>query len=163
MASTYTPIATTTLGSAAASYTFSSIPSTYTDLVLVVNGILVSGGGASISLQFNADTASNYSNLYMYGDGTNATSGKNTGANKMSLGWISGAAQGNSIINIQNYSNTTNYKTGIGRGNTANDIVIARVGLWRNTSAISSILVGNDVSINFATGTTFTLYGIAAA
>ena len=35
--STYTPIATTTLGSAG-TITFSSIPSTYTDLVIVLNG-----------------------------------------------------------------------------------------------------------------------------
>jgi hypothetical protein len=38
MAITYEPIATTTLGTAAASVTFSSISGAYTDLVLVCNG-----------------------------------------------------------------------------------------------------------------------------
>ena len=43
MATTYEPIATTTLGSAAASITFSSIAGTYTDLRLVLSLIPATG------------------------------------------------------------------------------------------------------------------------
>jgi hypothetical protein len=66
------------------------------------------------------------------------------------------------IVNIINYSNTTTYKTLLGRGNTSASRIQATVGLWRSTSAINRI----DLNIqgdNFAVGSTFTLYGIAAA
>ena len=58
--STYTPIATQTLGSAAASVTFSSIPQGYTDLVLVDNVKSASGAGDSeLDVRFNGDSGSN--------------------------------------------------------------------------------------------------------
>jgi hypothetical protein len=60
MAITYEPIATTTLGSAAASVTFSSISGSYTDLVLVVTGI-----GATVTtfpwIRFNGLSTNIYS------------------------------------------------------------------------------------------------------
>ena len=59
---TYTPIATQTPGSNTASISFSSIPGTYTDLVLVIDNAFTASGGYSYSLSFNDDTASNYSN-----------------------------------------------------------------------------------------------------
>ena len=73
MPATYEPIQTTTLGSAAASYTFSSIPSTYTDLKLVITGTSV-GAYADIDLRFNSDTATNYSWTALAGNGTAASS-----------------------------------------------------------------------------------------
>ena len=65
-------------------------------------------------------------------------------------------------IQIMNYSNTTTYKTALSRSNNANTGTDAIVGLWRSTAAINSIVVlisGNQ----FATGSTFTLYGIKSA
>ena len=77
MPATYDKIATYTLPSATSSYTFTSIPSTYTDLVLVVSARMTGGGGASaIQLQFNGDTGSNYSITTLNGDGSSATSSK---------------------------------------------------------------------------------------
>ena len=71
---TYTPIATQTLGSSAASVTFSSIPGTYTDLMLIsfAQG-QASGGDNRLVLQFNGDTATNYSSTYLIGNGTTAS------------------------------------------------------------------------------------------
>ena len=66
--STYTPLSTTTLGSAQATVTFSSISGSYTDLVLVMNTIGTSAGG-DVQVQFNSDTASNYSCTILYGTG----------------------------------------------------------------------------------------------
>lgn len=157
--STYTPIATTTLGSAAASYTFSSIPSTYTDLVLVINGTV--GVGAAAILQFNADSGSNYSYTGINGSGTAATSFRSSGATIAGLGEIR-TYNTTIIVNIQNYSNTTTYKTLISRANTASDYVQAIVNLWRNTAAVNSITLSLSGS-TYSIGTTFTLYGIAAA
>ena len=161
--STYTPIATTTLGTAAASYTFSSISGSYTDLVLVVAGTNTSAGGRSMTLVFNSDTGTNYSSTYLSGDGSAASSGRYT-----STAYIDTAASihqstiSNAIVQIQNYSNATTYKTALTRGNNSAVVVRTSVGLWRSTSAITSVKVGLTAD-NWAVGTTFTLYGIAAA
>jgi hypothetical protein len=157
--STYTPIATTTLGSATASYTFSSIPSTYTDLVLVV--YTKSASTDNLAIQVNGDTGTNYSNTYMSGNGTTAISGRNT---SVSQAYITGTGTsfGTSVINFQNYSNTTTYKTFIGRGSWTDYQVRASSALWRSTSAISSVTV-LCTGDNFQIGSTFTLYGITAA
>ena len=68
----------------------------------------------------------------------------------------------NTIINIQNYSNTTTYKTALVRYNNGGVIVEGIVNLWRNTAAITQIDFGNS-SANYLAGSTFTLYGILKA
>jgi hypothetical protein len=159
--STYTPIATTTLGSAAVSVTFSSVPSTYTDLVLVLNGTTPSSIG--IGLRFNSDSGTNYSNTFVAGDGSAAFSGR---ASNFTMGRFGNINTSNTtaIAQIQNYSNTTTFKTTLGRAATPADFVVAYVNLWRNTAAINNIVVITDnSSTQFQTGTTFTLYGIASA
>jgi len=159
--STYTPIATTTLSSSTANVTFSSF-SGYTDLVLVFNGRCTSTGGWNFFLQFNGDTATNYSATSIYGDGSNAASGR--GSNNASTGgyFVDGTNPGTVISNIMNYSNSTTYKTIIGRGANTGVGADARVGLWRNTAAITSILAYSNGG-NWLAGSTFTLYGIVAA
>ncbi|NBQ85322.1 MAG: hypothetical protein EBU03_04275 [Methylophilaceae bacterium] len=159
--STYTPIATTTLGSAASSYTFSSIPGTYTDLVLVVytkNSVQLD----SLGLQFNSDTGSNYSNTGLSGNGSSASSYRQTNQSEMNIGLIS-TNDAINIIQIMNYSNSTTYKTAISRANVPAELVRAVVGLWRSTSAITSIKVKDGSGNNMSIGTTMTLYGIQAA
>jgi hypothetical protein len=165
MPSTYTPIATTTLGSAAADVTFSSISSAYTDLVLIVNARLDAGifRDASVALQFNSDTSTNYSNTALNGDGSTASSFRVTSQSQMLVGTIT-EIQCTTIAQIMNYANTTTSKTVLGRGNGTNARVRAYVGLWRATpAAITSIKVLNNDTYNFATGSTFTLYGVKSA
>jgi len=159
--STYTPIATTTLGSAQASVTFSSFAG-YTDLVLIFNGRCTSSGGANAFLQFNGDTATNYSSTGMYGDGTTAATFR--GTNNASCGGciVDDVNVGTVIYNIMNYGNSSTYKTVLGRGNNTGQYVDTRVGLWRSTSAITSILMYSNGG-NWKIGSTFTLYGITAA
>jgi hypothetical protein len=158
-AATYTPIATYTVPSATATYSFTSVPSTFTDLVLIVNG--TTSSNADLYLAFNSDSGTNYSDTSMYGTGSAAGSGRDTSLTRM----IIGAVYPNSVnvISIQNYSNSTTYKTVLGRGNGANNVVQAGVGLWRNTSAISTITLSLTGAYTFSTGCTFTLYGILAA
>jgi hypothetical protein len=159
---TYEPIATTTLSSAQNSVTFSSIPGTYTDLVLLTNAGITSGI-EDIALQFNSDTGTNYSRTYMYGDGSSAVSGRNSSVARIALGTFgSGSINGINICHIQNYANTTTYKTVISRGSNASSVAIAYAGLWRSTSAITSMTLGTTGS-TWMSGSTFTLYGIAAA
>ena len=169
MPSTYEPIATTTLGSAVTTVTFSSISSAYTDIVLVCGNLGMSAGGSAGRLRFNSDTGSNYSGTWLYGTGSTAGSSKDSsqtstriiGAN---IGPTSGANNDTYIFQIQNYSNTTTYKTVVGRGNAPANETYAIVGLWRSTSAISSVdIISYNGSDTFRIGSTFTLYGIKAA
>jgi hypothetical protein len=159
MPATYEPIATHTLSSAQASYTFTSITSAYTDLVVVMNGSVTSGA-VSVGLTFNGDNGTNYSMTYLYGSGTSATSGRSSTSANIYCMDIS-TSNSTLICQVQNYSNTTTFKTSLQRGNAASNAVTSTVGLWRNTAAITSLTLSN--SNTFITGSTFTLYGIKAA
>lgn len=163
--STYTPIATSTLGSAAASYTFSSIVGTYTDLILITNVKNVTAA-AELRFQVNGDTTSNYSYTYLSGNGTSAFAGRGSSADHIPCNAYADASTSfaqTTTTHFQNYSNTTTYKTTIDRASNANNGVDAVVGLWRSTAAITSIKVYLGSGGNMDTGSTFTLYGIKAA
>jgi hypothetical protein len=165
--STYTPIATYTSGSAFSNYTFTSIPGTYTDLILVGN-LGTTSGSANIALQVgngSIDTGNNYSFTHLNGDGSTAASGRVSSTAQIYIDYSAYATTtltSTYIWQIQNYSNTTTYKTVLGRANTASVGTNATVGLWRSTSAIDRIKV-DPQSTTFLANSTFTLYGIAAA
>jgi len=166
---TYTQIASTTLGSAASSVTFSSIAGTYTDLVLVMS-LGASTNADNVLIQFNGDTAGNYSSTELSGNGTTAASTRASNQTAINLTNRIGTTTTLSglviICNVMNYANATTYKTALSRASQAGDTypgVSADVGLWRNTAAITSILIKQSGTPNFITGSTFNLYGIAAA
>lgn len=165
MPATYEPIATTTLGSAASSITFSSIASTWTDLRVVFVG--TSSTANACRIQFNSDTATNYSYTDLIGDGASATSSRSSNTTYITMTPASALSTTISSLltmDIFSYAGST-YKTALinasedrnGSGGVGN-----QVGLWRSTSAINSILIYAS-SGNFATGTTATIYGIKAA
>jgi len=171
--STYTPIATTTVaGTSTSTITFSTIAGTYTDLILVGN-LGSETTNAFPFLRFNSDTGSNYSYTFVYGDGSGVASSRvsnNTQLFNDDVSVKQGAVNSNVIYQIMNYSNTTTFKTSLQRKNTVDAAdfngAIASVGLWRNTAAITSIsiqLIRAGTPYNFSSGSTFTLYGIAAA
>ena len=167
MADTYDVIQTTTLSSSINSVTLSSIPATYTDLVLVVGSVRDSAGGSSVvAVRYNGDTGANYSCTYM---GASGAGGIYSGRRTSDTGiWIGGmySNRGTFKIDVLNYKNSSTYKTMLSRQGfygTAYESVGAFVGLWRSTAAITSItLYSIDISPNFDVGTTFTLYGIKA-
>jgi hypothetical protein len=162
MPATYEPIEAKTLGTATASVTFSSIPQTYTDLVLVTNG--VESANQYVAIRFNGDTASNYSQTRLAGDGSSAFSDRQS---SQTYGRLSVGDPTNRflmIASIFNYTNTTTFKNWLSRTNTANNMTGAVVGLWRKTpEAITSITVLTLTADTFSIGTTFVLYGIKAA
>jgi hypothetical protein len=162
MASTYEKIATSTLGSSQADVTFSSISGTYTDLVLISNVKLTTSGGEHLDYQLNSDTGSNYSSTYLYGDGSAAASGRVSNENYGRFGNGGVNEPQVNITNFQNYSNSTTNKSVISRSNLSGSYVLVYQSLWRNTNAITSIKLF-PASANFASGSTFTLYGIKAA
>jgi hypothetical protein len=163
---TYTPIATTTLGSAANTVSFSSISGAYTDLVIILTGTASTGTGIYYQVgNGSVDTGSNYSFTELYGDGSSAGSARASAYNQMAAGEFY-TTQSTNIINLMNYSNTTTYKTGLSRGSNGSNQVEAFVNLWRSTAAINIITfsAGNVGSgKTFSVGSTFTLYGIKAA
>lgn len=164
---TYYPIATTTVsGTSTTNITFSSISGSYTDLFLVINGGLTQTD--NIVFQVNGDTGSNYSATTLDGNGTSAGSNRQSNASRFYFDQ-SGYPTANAFnlvlnVNFMNYSNTTTYKTILGRTGNAASGTAAGVALWRSTAAITSIKIASSVgSYTFISGTTATIYGITAA
>ena len=166
---TYEPIQTQTLSSSAGSVTFTSIPQTYTDLVLVSSMRATASGNQEFTLRLNSDTGSNYSYTRVAGDGSSAFSDRGTNRTYIDMGYMPGSNSSSGVfginnLSIMNYANTTTNKTLLYRWNDAgavNAYAAAEVGLWRSTSAITSITLATGG--NLEAGSTFTLYGIANA
>ena len=159
MPRTYEPIATTTVTASSSDVVFTSIPSTFTDIVLITNANQ-SVNFASLSIRFNSDSGSNYSDTILLGDGSATASARQSNVTSMRTG-LMGTTIGTNILHVMNYANTTTYKTVLSRGNVAGNQVRAGVGLWRSTAAITSLTIVLPSGETF-TGT-FTIYGIKAA
>jgi hypothetical protein len=164
MATTYEKIATTTLGTAGTSITFSSIPATYTDLRVVWVG--VTSSAADITLRYNNDSASNYSQTYLDGTGTSAISGRLTSQTRIYLfpnGGTSTTIPSLYAFDVFSYAGST-FKTMLQESSgdkNGSGGVDRSVGLYRSTSAINRIdLLSNH---NMSIGTIATLYGILKA
>jgi hypothetical protein len=163
MPSTYTPIAThTTTTSGTSSFTFSSIPSTYTDLILVCS-LKATSTDSSLVARFNGVSTNTYSVTQLYGNGSSALSQRLSNQTEvyLSYGGFPTANFAPTIIHFMNYSNTTTNKTFLSRSGFAAGYAETSVGLWRNTSAISSMTIYAGTS--YDTGCTFTLYGVKSA
>jgi hypothetical protein len=167
MANTYTLIASSTVGSGgASSIAFSSIPSTYTDLVLKIscrtNSSLAYVDGY---VTFNGSTSS-YSWRSAYGTGS--ATGSSNGANQAS-GWgvepgtYTASTFGNAEIYIPNYAGST-YKSwsadSVNENNATGGWQFLHAGLWSNSAAITSITIGDANSNNFVQYSTAYLYGV---
>jgi hypothetical protein len=177
--STYEPIATTTLGSAAGTIDFTNISQAYTDIVAIAS---VRSNGATN--WFTArwgnnsyDSGSNYSltGLFARRNGSNSAEefGSERRTNSTSIAPYTDmpaatSTFGTAIFHFQNYSNTATFKNilyrynGLSSSNYAYAGTEASAVLWRNTAAINQIrfyINANDLAV----GTTVTLYGIAAA
>ena len=120
-------------------------------------------------MQINGDTGNSYSTTTLAGYGTSSVESLRY-SNYSSSIFVDVDAQTSPtaniynpvIIQLMNYSNTTTYKTWLVRGGNSATGVEAMVGLWRSTSAITSLTFSLTAS-TFSSGSTFTLYGILAA
>lgn len=162
---TYTKIGSQTLGSGTVDVTFSNIPQNYTDLLLVCS---VQGTSTTdrVWIRFNSDSGNNYSWNRLTGNGSSAGAASYQSQPAIETGDFvpnSGSSFLISTTNIQNYSNSTTYKPTLTRYSIASNFVAAVTGLWRNTNAITSITSRMSANNNTLAGSTFTLYGVAAA
>ena len=160
MPNTYVALATETLAVATNTVTFSLTGiSGYTDLVLVSNTV---GTASFYSLRLNADATALYSRTRLVGDGTSATSSRQSGQTEIIIDGLNSTNRSMSTIHFMNYSNTTTNKTILARTAFPSTDTAAIVGLYRNTAAITSISLFMN-SNSFSVGSTFSLYGIANA
>jgi hypothetical protein len=173
---TYFPIANYLVTTPVASYTFSSIPQNYTDLVLVTQSRVSIAGGYT-GIQFNGDalaTGTNYSQTNVQGNGNSLSTGiaSNHNASGANQGVFPGfyfndgnATWDSSTYNIMSYSNTTTWKTVLVQSGNPYTNSQASAATWKNTAAINSITITTAISgtNTFAAGSTFSLYGLAAA
>jgi hypothetical protein len=157
---TYDLIATTTLAASTSEVVFGALPSTYRDLVLVLNTKLTSSAG-TIRIRLNGDSGANYSDVVMNGNGSATASNSRTGQTGAFAGSI-GTSDTNTIVQIMDYSATNKHKTLLTRENEPANLVAARAARYASTSAITSVLVGNDAGQSFASGCTFNLYGVTS-
>jgi hypothetical protein len=161
---TYDLIASYTLPSAANSYTFSSIPSTFTDLVLIAN-FAGDGAAANMYLRFNGDTGSNYFGGMFTGTGSaGAGSINNQSSAITTLTWTGASFNdiwGGITMHINEYKNTSVMKNVVSRGSSSNEATMGS-GTWNDTSAINSIQI-LSFGPNYKASSIFTLYGITAA
>jgi hypothetical protein len=157
---TYIALATTTLALPDAEVVFSSIPGTYRDLILLIDGASITTD--TVGVRFNGDTGNNYNSVMMQGDGSSATSSSWTSVSQAYFGVMSDSRT-NAILQFMDYSATDKHKTFLARQNTAAARTRAHASRWANTAAITSITLGHFNPVTtFSAGTTFSLYGVAA-
>jgi hypothetical protein len=154
MSQDYLPLANVTLASATSSVTFSSIPATYRDLVLVFNGSFTAT--ANSFWQANGDTGANYSYIQAFGTGSGGGSSDNGNS---ALAGANYTDRGTNILQFIDYSATDKHKVALTRSNSASGAVAMASSRWFNTAAITSVRVFLSGQ-NFTTGSTFALYGI---
>ena len=170
MANTYTLISSNTLSSSAASVTFSSIPSTYTDLVLRVSARSTRAATSNnMNYRLNAATT-NYSYTYIYGSGSSAASARGTGDTYQYLATMGSANSTTNTITsselyIPSYTasiNKLSSRVSAFENNSSTTWEIdAGADLYSSTSAITSItLYSGEGNFSFDVGSSFYLYGI---
>jgi hypothetical protein len=165
---TYTLISSNVLSSSAASVTFSSIPATYTDLVVRVSA---RGDDTSLLLEMTLNSAtSTYSNTLLLGNGATASSTRNTGQPYLRAGYVNPSGSTASTfssgeIYIPNYTSTTDKpmsSLGMTENNATTAYIANYANLWQTSSAITSISL-QVTGQNFVSGSSFYLYGISNA
>jgi hypothetical protein len=171
---TYTLISSNVLTSSAASVTFSSIPATYTDLVVRISARTDRAATSdSIKMTINSDNITIYSFTRLRGDGTSATSNRNTGNTYVSVENTDGnTATSNTFdsteIYIPSYLSTANKPISSvimreDNSTAATTYNSLQAHLYTNTTAITSLVFAPSTGPNWVSGSSFYLYGISNA
>ena len=169
----FVSIATTTVGAGGSStITFSGIPQVYKHLQLrffAGTNRAAPTNRDSYKVRFNSDTGANYSEHYLYGDGSSVGSGGAASTTSINQGTVGGGGFfGVSILDILEYTNVNTYKTtralsGVSDNTGGFGLVDLSSGNWRSTSAITSITLSVGVGTAFTQYSQAALYGIQGA
>ena len=159
------PIATTLVGSGGVNQiTFNDIPQTYKHLQIRATYKDINNAGYAFSIRFNADSANNYANHFIRGNGATASASGTANRSFIEIGNTWGSAGGAftaAVIDILDYTSISKNKTirslnGVDLNGSGN--VHFSSGLYMSLTSIESIFMFNDV--NFAQHSRFSLYGI---
>ena len=158
MTAKFTVLGNTTLATASASVTFSSIPSGYKDLVVVVTS-LADVGTTNFTMRFNGATTG-YSSVVAYGDGSSAAS--YVGSSSIDLMAFGGATTAPALVTatVLDFSATNKHKSVLSRGNRSNQEASMSAGRWADTAAVTSLTIRTTTANNYAIGSTFRLLGV---
>lgn len=165
MATAFTALASTTLGSTATSITFSSISGSYRDLYLILT--MVGGTMSQPLIKVNNDNSySNYGGVVLRSNGSSVYSTNISGYNYgMTLSLYTSNSGSNDIfydISFLDYATTDKVKPVLVRSNGAGSGVEMNASKWGNTAAITSLVLYDYNGFSFGAGTTATLYGVSA-
>jgi hypothetical protein len=159
---THIALATHTLTSTTTTITFSNIPSTYRDLVIVAN-FRMSGIGSATRLRFNSNSDSNaYTSLHMASNGSAINAYLDPSTSMRVFGQAAGPTTNwqVGIIEIFDYSQTNKNTMVLGRYSGGDNDVAAFVGRWINNSLVTSVTLFDVLGQSYQIGDTFSLYGI---
>lgn len=163
MTATYRALANFTVTTNTATITFSSIPNTFRDLVLVIEGTVTTP--ANKIIRFNSDSGSNYPWIYMSANGSTPSGSTNTSTSVLTeaIAAMNVSEKLFTRIDIMDYSATDKHKICLIRGGRSGAGIDGIVCRWANTSsAISTISCSLNNSASYQSGTTFALYGIVS-
>jgi hypothetical protein len=157
---TYIALGNLTLASATSTMSFSNIPATYRDLILVTNVTHSATNEIELAIRFNSDSGNNYNRISMTGNASTAVSFAEFNQNYL---YVLAASTTVSVglIEIMDYSVTNKHKSVLSRGNLSSGRVSATHNRWASTAALNQISV-SCLSGNFNSGSTFSLYGVSA-
>jgi hypothetical protein len=178
MANTYIQIGSTvTVGAGgAASIDFTSIPSTYTDLLLKLSlrSSNADGFTGSATMRLNANSGANYSFRTLFAATATPASGNGSAGTSVTVGGTVGSSLtantfNNAEIYLPNYAGSTNKSFSVdtvSENNASTDFtyqLMMIAGLWSQTTAINQITIysGTVGSTNFLQYSTASLYGIS--
>jgi hypothetical protein len=165
MATTFTKIASVTVGtSAPANIDFTSIPSTYTDLVIKVSARKIQSGGATnLQMLLNSST-SGYLQRVLFGDGSSYSDNTELSFMYVTSASITADTFNSTEIYLPNYAGSNNKSMSVDsvtENNAAGNIMTLMAGLWSDSTAINAIRLQVYSPNTFAQYSTFTLYGIS--
>lgn len=159
---TYTALSTITLTGSDSEILFGSIPGTYRDLVVVIQG--ASATATNWRVRFNGDAGTNYHVQIMAGTGSGTAA--NSYPNEVFGGFVWQGYSGvtslsQATLNVMDYSATDKQKTFLAQTDTPSAATEYFVNRWANTAAITSMSFFPQ-NTTWNTGTTISLYGVAA-
>ncbi len=167
MATALTALATTTLASASATVTFSSISGSFRDLILIASGRSDRAGTNDIyKILFNSSTTG-YSRVVAYGTGSTASSYSDATLSELRPYALTGASASSGIngflkMQIMDYTATDKHKTVLNNEDATGAELSMSAYRWANTAAITSISIAPLLGTNLVAGSTFSLYGVSA-